>query len=181
MASKGTFNTSVTLEDDLFEFVRELKKEGNFSGEVNRLLKAYFTGGRSNTDSTANIRFELIGRDLEKVAADLELVKQALADAQKDFGIASEKRLSEKEKKEDQILERLEKEFGDIPITNGDHQYRSWARSLKLEGSDPQGITKNRIASIAGFTGASRADVMEIVVREYPGLIDLLNADPGVL
>ena len=178
------FSRSISFEDELYDYLEDLKKNKvNLSGLISSLLKEYFTGGRSLSDdgSDFSIRHSLIERDIEKIKTDLALVEKAMEDMKKDHGSASEKRTSEKQQKEDQILSRLEKEFSDIPIRDGVHQYRSWARSLKLDGSDPQGIIKNRIASIATLTGASRADVMEIVVNEYPGLIKLLNADPGVL
>ena len=177
-------STSVSFSEENHQLLKNYceNSDAKVSTLINRLINEYFTGDRSEKDTAmADIRYEILKKQTEKLQEEVEAQWAAIHAAISDHGSASEKRLSEKEKKEDQILERLEKEFGDIPIKNGDHQYRAWARSLKLEGSDPQAITKNRIASIAGFTGASRADVMEIVVRDYMGLIDLLNADPGVL
>lgn len=175
---------SVSVDEDLKEYFDQYKKSGgNISGLLSSLAREYFTGGRSLSDngSDFSIRHSLIERDIEKIKADLALVEKAMEDMKKDHSSASEKRTSEKEKTEDQILSRLEKEFSDIPIRDGALQYRAWARSLKLDGSDPQGIIKNRIASIATLTGASRADVMGIVKRKYPGMTEILNADPGVL
>ncbi|MCQ1538577.1 hypothetical protein FTO68_06205 [Methanocalculus taiwanensis] len=129
----------------------------------------------------ADIRYEILKKQTEKLKEEVAAQWEAIHAAISDHGAASEKRISEKQKQEDQILSRLEKEFSDIPIRDGALQYRAWARSLKLDGSDPQGIIKNRIASIATLTGASRADVMAIVGRDYPGMTEILNADPGVL
>lgn len=178
-SSDAKFGTSVTLDISLMEFVNKEKDSGNFSGLVNKLLKDYLNGGGS--DDTSNIRYEILKKQTEKLKEEVEAQWAAIHAAISDHGSASEKRTSEKQKIEDQILSRLEKEFSDIPIRDGALQYRAWARSLKLDGSDPQGIIKNRIASIATLTGASRADVMAIVGRDYPGIIDLLNLDPGVL
>ncbi len=177
----GRITVSVSVPDNYLPYLEDMKaKNINFSAKVVELLEAYWTGG-SEGASLSDARYEILKKQTEKLQEEVEAQWAAIHAAISDHGSASEKRLSEKEKKEDQILERLEKEFGDIPIRDGVHQYRSWARSLKLEGSDPQSIVKNRIASIAGFVGGSKADVLEVVKREYPGLIDLLNADPGVL
>lgn len=178
------FTRSISFDEDLKDYLDQYKQSGgNVSGLISGLVREYFTGGRSLSDdgSDFSIRHSLIERDIEKIKDDLALVEKAMADMEKDHGAASEKRISEQEKREDQILERLEKEFSDIPIRDGVYHWRPWARSLKLDGSDPQGIIKNRIGSIATITGASRADVTAILTREYPGALEILNADPGVL
>lgn len=178
----GRISVSVGVPDKYLPYLEDMKaKNINFSAKVVELLEAYWTG-KTEEGSLSDARYEILKKQTEKLKEEVEAQWAAIHAAISDHGSASEKRLSEKEKKEDQILSRLEKEFSDIPIGgDGAHQYRAWARSLKLDGSDPQGIIKNRIASIATLTGASRADVMAIVGRDYPGMAEILNADPGVL
>lgn len=177
-------STSVSFSEENHKYLKNYceNSDAKASTLINRLLKEYFTGDRSEKDnSMVDIRYDILLKQTEKLKEEVAAQWEAIHAAMSDHGVASEKRISEKEKKEDQILERLEKEFSDIPISDGVHQYRAWARSQKLEGADPQGILKNRIVSVASHTGASKADVMEIVVRDYPGIIDLLNTNPGVL
>lgn len=179
-----TFTRSISFDDDLYDYLDQFRRAGgNLSALISKILMEYFQGGRSVSDNSADfaIRHSLIERDLEKVKGDLADVEKALSMARSDFTAASEKQIIKRDQRDDQILQRLEKEFSDIPVLDGEHQYRAWARSLKLDGSDPISIIKNRIANTASITGASRSDVMGIVKREYPGMIDLLDTDPGVL
>lgn len=178
------FSRSVTLDDDLFEYVRDLKQSGgNFSGLVSALLREYFTGGRSVSDTGVDfsIRQSLIERDLEQIAANLELVKKAVSDTKRDYESASAQARKEKKRDQIKIIERLGREFNDIPIRDGVLQYRSWFWRLKIEGSDPHRIIKNRIAAVSKAIESPYDDVFKLTEREYPGLIELLNMDPGVL
>ncbi len=49
-------------------------------------------------------------------------------------------------------------------------RYRSWARDLYLEGSDPISIINHRIAAVATRTGRPAAEVREVLYQHLPGI-----------
>lgn len=168
------------------------------SALASRLFTEYFTGtsgisgGGAGVDATgvtgkageegemsrrmAGIRYALIQQDLDRVRADLEAIEQELDRASTTFHAAAEQRAIQKEQQDTRLTEEIGREFADITGDGNTDphnkkmaaRYRTWARCLYLEGSDPTSIINHRIAAVATRTGRSAAEVREALHRHLP-------------